>query len=426
MTIGLLRCSVCSSTLIAPITLSCGYTICLPCLPSTVRATESNSFMCPVPSCVKDKHLFGPSLHEDETIKLCLSQRLDTMSSAEAYKTISNALMCSSSSGSHLLKSPVTNHCGHTFCRLCLLWQKITTNSCPKCQKRLPSYQFIQYQPVTYTINGILQSLYRADQLTTDTLDIPSEPDIQTISQSDPNRLYSHIPIILFDFPILPSQKIRIPIYTLYSRAMMHIAVFICKELQCLCLAISYKPKSTHTGHYGILAKITGVENKDDDILIDIIGLDRFVTRQMHKVAEDHSIADIELKIETIHPEEPKVSNGSDSTTELANRVHAFITGLSCSPPSYSFCNAVQGLLGPVWLQSVQKIHGPLPSPNDPISLCWWAAIILPVANQDRYRLLEIDSLMDRLTLVVSWTHDLETQWDRCTTRVMTSIAKAL
>ncbi|PHZ12790.1 uncharacterized protein RHIMIDRAFT_251706 [Rhizopus microsporus ATCC 52813] len=426
MTIGLFRCSVCSSTLTVPITLSCGYTICLPCLPSTVRATENKSFICPVPSCVKDKHLFGPSLHEDETIKLCLSQRSDKISSAEAYRTISNALMCSSSSGSHLLKSPVTNHCGHAFCRLCLLWQKITTNSCPKCQKRLPSYQFIQHQPVTCTIDGILQSLYRAEQSTVDTLDIPSESDIQTISLSDPNRRYSHIPIIIFDFPILPSQKIRIPIYTLYNRAMIHAAVFICKELQCLCLAISYKPKSTHTGHYGILAKITGVENKSDDILIDIIGLDRFVARQIHKAAEDHLIADIELKLETINPKETKVPNRSSSTTELANRVHAFITDLSCSHPSYSFCNAVQGLLGPVWLQSVQNIHGPLPSPNDPISFCWWAAIILPVANQDRYRLLEIDSLMDRLTLIVSWIHDLETQWDRYTKKDMTSVTRAL
>jgi Lon protease-like protein len=179
-------------------------------------------------------------------------------------------------------------------------------------------------------------------------------------------------------------------------------------------------------GHYGILAKITGVENKGDDTLIDIVGFDRFVARQIHKVAEDHLIADIELKLETIRSEETKVSNGSNSTTELASRVHAFITYLSCSPPSYSFCNAVQGLLGPVWLQSVQNIHGPLPSPSDPISLCWWAAIILPVANQDRYRLLEIDSLIDRLTLIESWTHDLETQWDRCTKRVMTSVARAL
>ncbi|KAG1472335.1 hypothetical protein G6F56_001596 [Rhizopus delemar] len=329
-----LVCSACQNVLSNPITLSCGYTLCQECLP----ITTDDSFVCPVTECEQERHLFGPSLHQDQLITQLLQN--------------THTLICSA--GDHTLDQPVTNHCGHTFCRLCLLERKIQNSSCLVCQMRLPSYNFIQNQPD----NHLLQSLLTP---------IEHEPLLSQTTQ---------IPTLLLDFCILPTQRLRLPTPQNLAQTLI-----TDPSTQSLYLPVLCSPSTT-----GTLVKITNCESQ----WIEVLGVQRFTMTE----------EGLRLIVE---------EDGTDN--RVADRIHDFIQGLAQCAPSTSFCNAAAGLLGPVWLNSVQDLHGPLP--KDPVNLCWWAAIVLPVGNAERVSLLEIECLKDRLALILNWIEELQVQSDQ-------------
>ncbi|CEP13526.1 hypothetical protein [Parasitella parasitica] len=459
----LLNCSVCQNQLIDPVTLSCGFTVCLTCLPSQEEFQKS-TFVCPVQQCNKESHLFGPSLYLDS----CINQ-ISKLKQPDD-KQVTESLQCSI--GNHLLEHPITSHCGHSFCKLCVLQYKITNDSCKKCQKRLPSYQFIQHQPPNFILQQVLSAYNQQHAAQPDNVSAANHISNMSISFNplSPSTFYQAIPIFLTDFPVLPSQKLRIPIYTEQHRTFFINSLLICKEYQSLCFAIMAKSKANHKSHYGTMVKVNAVEQRSNDMVVDVIGLDRFRVTSVLKETDDFLQADLEMKFENVQdlvsatsghwidrrqetlekqstklnpppsPDSPMEDVAVSSVilpksppaepliftpaTKLSSRIHDFVSDLSHSAPSTSFCTAIEGLLGPVWLESVQGLHGSLPAVDNAVAMCWWAAVVFPVSNTDRYHLLETDALEDRLKIVLSWIDDLKSQWGSCRKTAMNSAAK--
>ncbi|KAI9263710.1 hypothetical protein BY458DRAFT_514546 [Sporodiniella umbellata] len=322
-------CAACQSALKSPITLSCGYTLCQDCLP----LTTDDSFVCPVASCSQEKHLFGPDLHQDQLIATLLRG--------------SDKLTCSSEK--HTLNQPVTNHCGHTFCRLCLLQHRISSNVCPTCSMRLPSYSYIQQQPINHLIQSLLSP-------------ISAEP---LLSQATP------IPVLSLEFCILPTQRLHLPT----PAQLTPIADHLTQSL--------YIPVVCGSAQTGTLVKIVAVESK----WIKVLGFKRFtITPSGLLLVKEKEMME----------------------SRMSDDIYNFIQGLAHCAPSNSFCNAATGLLGPVWLNSVQNLHGPLP--KEPGALCWWTAIVLPIGNSERMSLLKTIELSDRLALISDWIGELQIQ----------------
>ena len=466
-----LNCIACQQQLNQPVTLSCGYTVCLKCLPSET-AFQRSTFVCPVKECKTESHLFGPNLYMDSIVQELIVKDLIHKERNEAlYTEIASSMQCPI--GHHLLEGPITNHCGHSFCRLCLLQYKITNDACNKCQKRLPSYQFIQKQSPNEVLENILEAFAQFKPTTQANEIIHQQKELANIdvSFSDlQHTTYNNIPIFLSDFTVLPSQKLRIPICTEVGKKIFQTSLLSCREYQFLCFAILGRDKANMKGHFGSIVKVTSVEQRNHDLIIDVRAMDRFQVSHVNKEAEDMIIADIEMKFEaaddvmhvlsnTKHwsdrsvPSPPSSPMNIDSTVtcvpspmstlqeepssppftyynpdsaavKLSTRVHTFISDLAHSTPSTSFCSAIEGLLGPVWLNSVQGIHGPLPAAENPVAMCWWAAVVLPVGNADRYQLLETLPLVDRLNIILSWINDLQSQWGTVRQTAINSAAK--
>ncbi|KAI7871383.1 ATP-dependent protease La domain-containing protein [Mucor mucedo] len=379
---------------------------------------------------MKESHLFGPDLYLDDVTQKVIQNDFisqDTLNEA-IYGEAATVFQCSI--GNHLLEGPVTNHCGHTFCKLCLLQYKITHDSCNKCQKRLPSYQFIHNQPLNFLLNNLLSIFSNIRPYNNIEIARPNQISNVSISFLDLNHVtYQNIPIYLSDFAVLPSQKLRIPIYTQQNRTFFQNALIACKEYQCLCVGILSKDKSNKKGKFGTIVKITSIEQRANDMLVDVIGMDRFKVLSVNQETDDFLSADLEMQFENEQDLERVMSTQNHWTEKrhiikLSNNVHDFISELAHSTPSTSFCSAVEGLLGPVWLDSVQGLHGPLPSGDHPVAMCWWAAVVLPVSNTDRYLLLETPALEERLTIILSWIHDLKSQWGNCRRTAVNSVAK--
>lgn len=460
-----LNCSVCQNQLVDPVTLSCGFTVCLTCLPSEEEFQKS-TFVCPVKQCNKKTHLFGPNLYLDN----CIS-RIVKLNQSDS-KEITESLQCSI--GNHLLEHPITSHCGHSFCKLCVLQYKISNDSCKKCQKRLPSYQFIQHQPPNFILQEILSAYNQHQSFQLDNISTANCINNMSISFNplSSSTVYQNIPIYLTEFPVLPSQKLRIPIYSEHHRTFFISSLLLCKEYQSLCFGILSKDKANHKGRFGTMIKINAVEQRSNDLVIDVIGLDRFQITSVSKETDDFIQADLVMKFEDVHdllsvsnshwtdhrqeafekqskqhntglppspdsPMEGIMSTIATSPTspptkpfiyipemKLSNRIHDFVSDLAHSTPSTAFCSAIEGLLGPVWLESVQGLHGPLPPADNAVAMCWWAAVVLPVSNTDRYHLLKTDTLEDRLDIILSWIGDLKSQWSNCRRTAINSAAK--
>lgn len=461
----ILNCSVCQHPLVKPVTLSCGFTVCLTCLPSQEEFQRS-TFVCPVKQCNKESHLFGPNLYLDN----CISQIIKLEQPDE--QQITESLQCSI--GNHLLQHPITSHCGHSFCKLCVLQYKIASDACKKCQKRLPSYQFIQNQPTNVILQQVLLA-YNQHDASPPMDNIAAANHISNMSISfDPssNTSYQAVPIFLTDFAVLPSQKLRIPIYSEPHRTFFINSLLNCKEMQSLCFGIVSRDKANHKGRFGTMVKINSVEQRSNDLVVDVVGLDRFQVTSVLKETDNFLQADLEMKFEdaqdllsTSHmhwidhrqqarAKQPSKNNSSlppspDSPMEdvivstptmpssppaepviytpamkLSNRIHSFVSDLAHSTPSISFCSAIEGLLGPVWLESVQGLHGTLPAADNAVAMCWWSAVVLPVSNTDRYHLLATESLEDRLNIILSWIDDLKSQWGNCRRTAINSAAK--
>lgn len=438
---NLLTCAVCHQQLNSPITLSCGFTICKTCLPLD---TEQTTFICPVQQCTKQTHLFGPNLLVDQVIQ-------DFIVKDQSTSTITQLLTCPI--GQHCLEHPITTHCGHTFCKLCLLQYKISNDACNVCQKRLPNYQFIQQQAPNHLLSTILSS-YQAHNSYISSSNHISNNSISFLSN---NALYSNIPIHLTEFPVLPTQKLWIPIYTEPQRQFFLQSLLLCKEYQCLCFAILKKDKANHKNQYGTLVKINSIKQRPNDVMIQVTGLDRFQVNSVNQETDDFIRADITTKYEcpkemfidttplgdpvslppsptlsiksiinttAIPPSSPPADYHSD-TKRLANTIHEFVDVLSRTAPSNAFCSTVEGLLGPVWLESVQNKHGEIPSPDNPIALCWWTAIVLPVGAAERNQVLQTESLVLRLKMVLSWINDLKSTWIQCRQTAVNSALRA-
>ncbi|KAI8074212.1 uncharacterized protein B0P05DRAFT_547726 [Gilbertella persicaria] len=456
----LFNCSKCQQQLQNPITLSCGYTVCMACLPSQ-SANQRSTFVCPVQQCKKESHLFGPCLSLDDIVdNLAKQNLLQPEHTQETHENATRLLQCSI--GNHILQSPTTNHCGHTFCKLCLLHYKISNDQCKQCQKRLPSYQYIQQQPYNFLLESMLATLNASLKESVVTSN-------HVVSFSNLNKTeYESLPVYLSEFPVLPSQKLRIPIYTEEHRAVFLNSLLRCEEYQSLCLAMMNKDKLDYQGRFGTIVKITGLEQRNRDMIVDLIGLDRFQVTDIKQQADNFMIADIDIKFEaqedlapllspTRHwteyalpqtklsqqqlppspqhsmevilnqvspPMSPPIYDTMTPAIKLSNRVHEFISALAHSTPSKSFCSAIEGLLGPVWLESVQSLHGPLPDADNAVAMCWWTATVLPVSNADRYHLLASSTLEKRLEIILSWIGDLESQWGNCKRTAMNSAAK--
>ncbi|KAI9270656.1 ATP-dependent protease La domain-containing protein [Phascolomyces articulosus] len=394
---------------------------------------------------------------------------LSITTAEQKQQQIEELMQCNQCQGTFY--QPITTHCGHVYCRLCLLKLKLNGEACPSCQCALPRYNFVQNQAAQ---NRILIRLFKLmDQLQQSTSSTNNR--ITKIAQRQQRSIpYNMIAIPMFvtGVVILPRQHTRIPIYMPNHIRMLRQAAFASQQYDGLCLPAVHRGRP-NLSQYGTLVEIVSVEhylNNDGStsFTIEVCGRERFCTHctdYEERNMEDLSvlISDIDIVpeitpafnnkndnnnsgISTTHAiasssnhNSPMSSRGGvfDTTLqhqtrieELALQVYMFIEEIAAAPPLENISNNVHtstvGLLGPFWFETMERIHGKLPSRYEPAALIWWTATILPVSGAERYALLRTINLQDRLELVLSWIKQLDGQWKRWRQTAVNAVAAAI
>ncbi|KAI9469699.1 MAG: hypothetical protein EXX96DRAFT_587126 [Benjaminiella poitrasii] len=132
----LTHCQLCLQPFQKPITLSCGFTLCLSCIPTT---TTTSLFKCPSFSCLRTH---DSSRYYQTNIlleSLLTATAKPHQKEIEKKDNVNHLLVCPICLG--LLEKPVTTECGHTFCQSCLvhILSLFEPNSptCPICRHSL-------------------------------------------------------------------------------------------------------------------------------------------------------------------------------------------------------------------------------------------------------------------------------------------------
>ncbi|KAI7848370.1 ATP-dependent protease La domain-containing protein [Circinella umbellata] len=478
----LLKCPVCHKDLLGPVTLSCGYTVCQACIPAPRQGQyyeQSNLqqqpiFLCPVLQCQYTTHLFGRAQESciDSVVQsLCLmfhysssssssvmtgtmttNNPMTTMSTINNNNTISqqqiNSLMeCYQCNGT--FHQPTTTHCGHVYCRLCLLQLKLNGEACPKCQRPLPRYNYIQNQAAQ---NRILVTVLEMMESSSPSLSFYRPRQRQ---QQSMGNMYG-IPMFVTGLVILPYQHARIPVYMANHIQMLRRSTFTSLQHNALCLPVVHRGRP-NLSQFGTLVEIISVEHQQNPngstaVILEVRGCERFSTNCVNY--EDRNMQDLSILLSdiTFVPESLSATNtvpvntsttntGTSTDTiipqqsiqqriqELASQVHMFIEEIAAAPPLENVSaihTSTFGLLGPLWFETMERVHGKLPSRDEPAALTWWTAVILPVSGAERYALLRTIHLHDRLELVLSWIKQLDGQWKRWRQAAVNTVAAAI
>ncbi|KAH8557099.1 PUA-like domain-containing protein [Umbelopsis sp. PMI_123] len=452
-----LKCAVCQNMLKDPITLSCGNTVCARCMPSY----KDLAFVCPVTTCARPSHVLLRKAKIDVTLVKLLDlaneqpqQATEEMLNMQLRKRIEETLECPICAC--LFLDPVTTPCGHTMCLRCLLRTRDNSELCPTCRTRLPAYALLQTLAISSILYQILIHLFH-DEYHRNANDVATETndDIQL-------PLFVHTSVT---FPTLPCA-----IHIYEPRYMTMLRRCLLQPQRRFGICFVRHPNQDNQEPFqqiGTMLEIQNVSNVDHDrSIVETIGAYRFKVvatdlKDGYHVARWEQINDLSpeeqsyqerMEIMTATARKFKAKNkakanasipapGSGPTfgpamlslgTMIVTQGQAWASrsqGSSSaqqSPPTdditdleiqstediihsirqfiESFRNANSS-----WMQQHNARFGPAPDSSN--AFIWWAAMTIPLSEQEKYRLLQVNTTRERAKLLMIWINALKQKW---------------
>jgi len=318
-----------------------------------------------------------------------------------------------------LFYDPVTTPCGHTYCRPCLQRVLDYAKYCPTCRRSLSMEPMVY--PESYPSNTRLKQLI--EFLYADLLEGRKQTMIaEALQVNDGNSINSNIPIFVctLSFPSVPTF---LHVFEPRYRLMMRRALEGDRTFGMI--------SGDHSGMkaLGTILRIVNIQFMEDGrSLVECVGVSRFRILT-HDILDGYIVANIQ-RINDVSIAEEEALESQD----LLQRE-------PCAPPSPSLdtsrelsvdrkkfpstreeieTTSTRDLLefGVDFVQRMQdtKVRWLSPKllsiyggcPRDPAVFPWWVANILPISHSEKYRLLGIRSVRERLKVCCGWILDLE------------------
>ncbi|KAL8776134.1 MAG: hypothetical protein Q9194_003348 [Teloschistes cf. exilis] len=306
-----------------------------------------------------------------------------------------------------LMLDPLTTNCGHTFCRKCVARILDHSNLCPICRRTLLMRPGAINEPSNQRLSKLLTTLcpelvvMRAEA---------AEQEEQGMTGDENVPLF---PCTLA-FPSMPTfLHIFEPRYRLMIRRAIENG-----EGKFGMMMYNGRGESqgalgpVHFKEYGTLLQIRNLQMEQDGrSLIETVGISRFrVTswdlRDGYMVGNIDRVDDVPLAeeeqaeaSETSRPPPPP----NDLIAQLENMSTVDLLGVGTD-----FIHRMRAASAP-WLHGrLMQIYGP--PPEDPALFPYWFASILPIAEEEKYKLLLTTSVRERLKITARWVRRIEAQ----------------
>lgn len=327
-----------------------------------------------------------------------------------------------------LYYQPITSPCQHTFCTKCLHRSLDHSNQCPLCRQPLPGFSYFQDHPFNKMIvSTILQAFPEAY----------SERGRMIEQEERHSRLDTPIFVGQLSFPGLPTVvHFFEPRYRLMLRRCFQ------KSNPNPCFGM-IMPPTTDGGRssgddFGTMLEIKSVKMLyDGRSMVEARGtypirimergtMDGYMVARIERILDYHSIyPDVFGDADSIPPPLPPVIAAGFDIQTTPGAVSGALASLTenepTSPRSYAeemqqltdacraFLVQIQRGAAPWVVQRLNYIYSSMPT--DPTHFSYWMAMVLPIEDAEKAKLLPVKSPLLRLRLVVHWIEQLNSHW---------------
>lgn len=340
------------------------------------------------------------------------SDRKLLQSLADAVRPEFDCQLCYS-----LVLDPVTTSCGHTFCRKCVARALDHSNLCPTCRRVLAISPGALKEPNNKRLFCLIEG-FCPDALVARTEAAAAEDVVSVDSNRD-------VPLFVctLSFPRMPTF---LHIFEPRYRLMMRRAIESGGRKFGM---VTYNRSGQSQGslgnvnfmQYGTLLRIESFEMLPDGrSLIETVGVSRFKVLT-HRVQDGYVVGDIERVEDVSIPEEEDAEARETSSVPQVSQPTGFGPTPDPPPTLADFDRLSTQALLQIGLNFVAKgrsssatwLHERVLSaygepPTDPAIFPYWFASVLPITEDERYKLLPSTSVRERLKITAAWIWRLE------------------
>lgn len=306
----------------------------------------------------------------------------------------------------NLMLDPVTTHCGHTLCRRCLARVLDHSLHCPVCRRGLSISPSLVRQwsnkALVNLLNGLCPDIVAARAVA-----------MREEEQSGEGELNTPLFVCTLSFPHQPTfLRIFEPRYRLMLRRCLEGN----REFGMLMYNRYFEPQGdlgpVQFYHYGTMLHIIHSQVLPDGTsLIETRGAYRFRVKA-HGTLDGYTVGSVERvddaelveeeRIEAEETAQPPAEEGDVlgaiarmSTQDLLALCQDFVTRMQARSAT--------------WLQQrVLDINGQ--PPGDAALFPYWFATVLPISDEEKYKLLATSTVRERLKITASWIRRIESQ----------------
>ncbi|KAJ7180108.1 PUA-like domain-containing protein, partial [Mycena crocata] len=317
--------------------------------------------------------------------QLAPGSRIDHQSSLE--KDLLSELSCEICF--MLLYNPVTTPCQHTFCAKCLHRALDHSNLCPLCRDSLPGFSFFEDHPTTQVLESLLLTAFPA---------MYTERGETLAAEERDARLDTPIFVCMLIFPGHPTAlHFFEPRYRLMLRRCLE------QDVPSFGMIMPARPgagggvaNSQSQVDYGTMLEVRSVQMlADGRSMVETWSTYRFRILERGTL-DGYTVGRIE-RIDDV-PDVPQLPlSPSTPTNEQLMEI--------CT----SFLQQLRRGTAPWVVQRLNNVYGQPPA--DPAAFAYWVALVLPIDDYEKARLLPIRSAHLRLRLVVHWIEQLNSNW---------------
>ncbi|CAK3920409.1 LON peptidase N-terminal domain and RING finger 1 [Lecanosticta acicola] len=308
-----------------------------------------------------------------------------------------------------MMLDPVTTFCGHTLCRKCLARVLDHSLHCPVCRRSLAIPPSLLRQPSNQTLVSLLNGLCpdmvaaRADAVTQEELGSDG---------------HTNVPLFVCTLGF-PNQPTFLRIFEPRYRLMLRRALEGNRQFGMLMYNRYNEPQeelgTVHFYQYGTMLEIVHAQMMADGTsLIETRGLYRFRVKS-HTTFDGYLIGNVERMDDVNLAEEERIEAEETSLAPAGDEAEDDITAQINRTPTQDlvafgreFIAKMQGRSANWLQQRVLDVHGQ--PPEDAALFPYWFASVLPISEEEKYKLLGTRTVRERLKITAIWIRRIETQ----------------
>jgi hypothetical protein len=306
-----------------------------------------------------------------------------------------------------IMLDPLTTACGHTFCRKCVARVLDHSTMCPICRRGLPMPPSIRDMPGNHRLSNLLLGLcpelvaVRAEAAAQEEITMQGEKNVPLFVCT---LAYPSMPTFLYIF----EPRYRLMIRRAIDSGDRKFGMLMYNRRG----EVQGDLGATQFMEYGTLLHINSMELMDDGrSLIECQGISRFRIKDWGQL--DGYIVGNTQRIDDMSYAEEEQVEATETTGPAArqNNLSGHLDHMSTVELlriGINFITTMQAASAPWLHERVLQAYGS--PPDDPALFPYWFASILPISEQEKYKLIPTISVRERLKITAKWVRRIEAQ----------------